>query len=310
MKKAQIPAISMLAVLVLLIGMGVGACGGGEVTPPPEPAEFEVISLDIEPSEVVAGETTNITAVVENIGGSEGTYAAVLIVDGVTEEAKEVVITAGSSKVVTFSLVKDTPGTYEIGVGGLSSSLVVAEPIPVVPEPVPGEISDPEGDVAFGFIDIVSVKVTVEGEEVVAQIELSELPEKLMFNQAPENLLEYEWGIYFDIDGDLSTGSTFEVGADYALSVQHFVFGEAEEDSILGACQITAWKLEGTSITLQSWATAETDYATNTLTIRGTVPGLNTDSRWFARAYYWDTALGRSSNDRAPDTDFALLAEE
>ncbi len=34
MRKAWILSISLLTVLVLLIGMGVGACGGGEVTPP------------------------------------------------------------------------------------------------------------------------------------------------------------------------------------------------------------------------------------------------------------------------------------
>ncbi len=105
--------------------------------PAPEPAlpEFAVISLDVIPPEVTAGETVSITAVVENIGGSEGTYAVILTVDGVTVEAKEVAITPGSSKVVAFSLVKEAPGTYEIGVGELSSTLVVKEkPVPAVEE--------------------------------------------------------------------------------------------------------------------------------------------------------------------------------
>jgi len=96
------------------------------LTPAPV-AEFEVISLDIKPSEAVAGETVRITAVVKNIGGSKGTYAAILTMDGVTEEVKEVAITAGSSKVVTFTLAKDTSGTYETAVGELSSSLTVKE---------------------------------------------------------------------------------------------------------------------------------------------------------------------------------------
>ena len=89
------------------------------------PAEFKEISLDIEPPEAVVGEKVSITAVVENIGGSEGTYAAMLTMDGVLVEAKEVVITPGSSEVVAFSLVKDALGTYEVGVGELSSSLIV-----------------------------------------------------------------------------------------------------------------------------------------------------------------------------------------
>lgn len=298
----------LLPGLILLTLTAVSACAEADVTtPPPEPAEFEVASLDITPSEVTAGETVTITVEVENTGGSEGTYAAALTVDGVTIETKEVVVAAGASKTATFSLVEDDAGTYEIGVGGLSSSLVVTEPIP-------GVVSDPEGDVAFGFIDIVSLKVTVAGERVVAQIELSELPETLMFNQAPYGYMEYAWGIYFDIDGDSSTGSTFEGGADYALLVSHAVFDEAEEeDSILGACQIDLWKLDDDgSMTTQSGATAvaETDHATNILTIRGTVPGLNTDSRWFVMTSYWDIASGRSWTDSTPDAGFAIFSEE
>lgn len=96
-------------------------------SPPPVPAEFELKALYIEPKEAVIGETVNINAVVENIGGSEGTYAVILTVDGVPIDAKEVSITAGSSKVTTFLLVEDTPGTYEIGVGGLKSTLIVKE---------------------------------------------------------------------------------------------------------------------------------------------------------------------------------------
>jgi len=75
----------------------------------------------------MAGETVNITAVVENIGGSEGTYAVMLTMDGVTVEAKEVAITPGGSKVVTFSLAEEIPGTYEIAIGGLTSTLTVEE---------------------------------------------------------------------------------------------------------------------------------------------------------------------------------------
>jgi len=77
--------------------------------------------------DAVAGETVSIIAVVENIGGSEGTYAAMLTMDGVLVEAKEVAITPGGSKIVTFSLVEEIPGTYEIAVGDLTSTLTVEE---------------------------------------------------------------------------------------------------------------------------------------------------------------------------------------
>jgi hypothetical protein len=92
-----------------------------------KPAAFEVTSLNVTPPEVMTGETVNITAVVENTGGSEGTYTAVLTVDGATVETKEVVLAAEESKTVSFSLVKDTHGTYQVGIDGLTSSLTVKQ---------------------------------------------------------------------------------------------------------------------------------------------------------------------------------------
>jgi hypothetical protein len=172
-----------------------------------------------------------------------------------------------------------------------------------------GIISDPEGDVDFGFIDIISVEMTIEGEEVAARLQLLELPETLIFNQAPGDYLEYNWVIYFDIDGDPSTGSPSDCGAEYALGISHWVFGAPDEDSILGACQKDLWKNEGTSMTRQGEAIVETDYATNTLTIRGTIPGLNMNSRWFAMTYYWDPVSERPWQDRYPDIGFVTLTE-
>jgi len=96
-------------------------------TPEPVPAEFEVISLDIVPLEIIAGETADITAIVKNTGGTEGTYGATLIVDRVVVETKEVLITPGISETVTFPLLKEAPGTYEVSVGELSLNLIVRE---------------------------------------------------------------------------------------------------------------------------------------------------------------------------------------
>lgn len=91
------------------------------------PAEFEVASLDIVPPEVTAGDQVSVTVKVKNTGGSEGVYTAILTVDGATVETKEVAPALGASETVTFSLVKDTPGTYKIGIGGQTSSLTVKQ---------------------------------------------------------------------------------------------------------------------------------------------------------------------------------------
>lgn len=95
------------------------------------PAEFELISLDIEPPEVVVGERVTITAQVRNIGGSEGTYTAMLTVDGVDGvdiEIRDITLAPEARGTVPFSLMKDTLGTYSVRVDGLSGTFRVLKP--------------------------------------------------------------------------------------------------------------------------------------------------------------------------------------
>lgn len=95
--------------------------------PPPPPASFEVISLDIEPPEVMAGETIIITAEVKNTGNSEGTYTAVLTLDGEEIETKNTTVTPGITEVVTFSLVRDAAGIYRVKLAKLTRVLIVKD---------------------------------------------------------------------------------------------------------------------------------------------------------------------------------------
>lgn len=126
--------VFLIAVLVTMLIIPLGCKA---------PAKFEVTSLDVTPPEVTVrvGETANIVAEVTNTGASEGTYTAVLIADGAEVERKDVTVAAGATETVTFSLVKDTPGTYQIAVGGLSSTLTVGATAKIEitfnPDPVP-----------------------------------------------------------------------------------------------------------------------------------------------------------------------------
>lgn len=136
MHKALIIIGTLLVTLLLILG----ACGpAAETTSSASPsasAEFEVTSLDVTPQLITQrGETATITAEVRNIGGAEGTYAAVLTVNGANIETKQVALAAGASQTINFSLVEDTIGTYEIGIGGMSTTLTV--------QPVPGPTTVP-----------------------------------------------------------------------------------------------------------------------------------------------------------------------
>jgi len=104
-----------------------------EPTPLPHAADFEVISLDIEPPEVTVGKTISITAEVKNTGDGAGTYTSILTIDGVKFETKDVTLAAGTMGTVTFTVTKNDPGTYDIELAGLSSTLEVLRPAPAIP---------------------------------------------------------------------------------------------------------------------------------------------------------------------------------
>lgn len=116
--------------LVALIGVSIpnaGCTNTVPTAPSPTPAAFSVSNLRIEPSETKAGEKAIVSAEVKNIGGSEGSYAAELKVNGVTEDSKSLTIPSGASVGVTFSVSKDTPGVYQVALGNLTGQFVVTK---------------------------------------------------------------------------------------------------------------------------------------------------------------------------------------
>ncbi|MBL7208997.1 MAG: hypothetical protein ISS52_02755 [Dehalococcoidia bacterium] len=132
MKKCKWYCILAVGVLVPLLACCLVACKApAEFEEVPAPAEFEVVSLDVTPPEVRAGDSVSVTAEVKNIGGSEGVYTATLTIDGAQVETKDVSVAPGGTETASFSLVKDEAGTYQVAVGDLSSSLVVQEKAPV-----------------------------------------------------------------------------------------------------------------------------------------------------------------------------------
>ena len=90
-------------------------------------AGLEVRSLTVTPPQVDAGQQFIVTAEVCNLSGEAATYEAVLTVDGVETTRASVSIAGGASAGVTFTLTRNTPGTYELGLGGASTTLVVGD---------------------------------------------------------------------------------------------------------------------------------------------------------------------------------------
>ncbi len=104
---------------------------------PAAPATFSLSSLIISPTQATIGETVSISIWVANSGGQSGKYTVLFKVGSDVEAIKEVAIPAGATIEVSFSTVKNVPGTYAVDVGGLTGSFVVKEAsaVPAVSTP-------------------------------------------------------------------------------------------------------------------------------------------------------------------------------
>ena len=121
-----------------------------KLPPPPgvvlslPPAAFTPSSLRLSPVEVNIGDEVTISLFVVNTGGKSGSYEVTLKIDGVVAATKEVTVSAGFSKEVTFTISKDIAGTYSVDVNGLTDSFTVKEKEAVAtPEPEPESASTP-----------------------------------------------------------------------------------------------------------------------------------------------------------------------
>ena len=92
-----------------------------------KPAEFEISNLSIAPSEAQTGETVTISVELKNTGESEGSYNLTLKVNGAIEDEKTITLAGGESRIVEFKVAKDSAGTYNIEISGLTRTLKVKE---------------------------------------------------------------------------------------------------------------------------------------------------------------------------------------
>jgi len=130
----------------------------------PEPeimgAEFKVSNLMINPTEVIVGKAVEISVTVTNVGKQSGEYKVTLGINGDVEDAKTVSLASGESKVVTFTVRKDTPGTYAVAVNGLTGSFRVEKIIIVILDLLGRYLTAPQ-TVRQG--DLVTYKFNISG---------------------------------------------------------------------------------------------------------------------------------------------------
>ena len=93
------------------------------------PAAFSVSTLTVQPAEAKPKEPVTISISVANTGGTEGSYTVVLEINGLREAVQSVMVTAGRSEIVTFSVTRDEVGTYSVVVEDLNASFTVVAPL-------------------------------------------------------------------------------------------------------------------------------------------------------------------------------------
>lgn len=117
-----------------------GCTSGGNSPPPqqvqPSPASFFISNLRIEPSSVAAGQTTSVSVVVVNSGGTQGSYNAVLNIGGAQDQNQAVSVSPGGTQTISFNVSRAKCGEHVITVGSLSGSFTVtpAQVDKIVPE--------------------------------------------------------------------------------------------------------------------------------------------------------------------------------
>ncbi|MFC1929046.1 CARDB domain-containing protein [Chloroflexota bacterium] len=68
-----------------------------------------------------------------------GNYEAVLKINGITKETREITLTGGNKVTISFRLIEENGGTYSVGIGDLEGTLTVLPT--VLPTPASFEVS-------------------------------------------------------------------------------------------------------------------------------------------------------------------------
>ncbi len=112
------------AILLLLITLVAVLCSCAQ--PLQElPATFEIVSLGVAPSRVMAGEEAVVTAQVANTGGLAGNFKAELTMNGEPAASRVIMILPGKIGRLSFTVSPDKPGTYKIQLGSAGATLTV-----------------------------------------------------------------------------------------------------------------------------------------------------------------------------------------
>ena len=118
--------IALVSLLILALSLPLQACQSASAN------NLEVLVLNVSPGKVMVNEKFTVIADISNSGKSEANYVVPVMVNGIADVRKSVLIAPGRSEQVQFTLSRSSPGTYEIKVGDKSASIEVEKSLPAV----------------------------------------------------------------------------------------------------------------------------------------------------------------------------------
>ena len=158
------------------------------------------------------------------------------------------------------------------------------------PKVAPGKTAtDDIKDVSAPYLDISKVSTSLSGEVLTVMFRFRDIPETLTFNRTgtSANSMEYMWEVAIDADNDPETG---EGGFEYLLSAYHIVRppqeGDNTEAPIEEVAEASVWeKQPGGGIRSFRGASLKVSAETDTMILRGRIPGITPDSRLSFRTH-------------------------
>ena len=115
----------------VFLGYLIGTWQPDQLTLPlQEGSGFLVTNISVQPKEVQPNEIVTITVSISNTHDARGIYSLVLDINGVKETEGQVMVAAGSTQDVSFSVQREKPGTYDVFFNGLFDSFTVVQSAP------------------------------------------------------------------------------------------------------------------------------------------------------------------------------------
>jgi hypothetical protein len=156
----DIRCIWIAILLGILVIIPLSSC-----TPVPvKPAEFKVNRITVSPTEADPSQTITITAEIGNIGEVSDNYSAIIFLDGVPYDTKDVQLGPSENKTVEFQIIVKSPGQHEVSIDSEKKYFTVNE-IKITPQGttnsvVKGDINIPPSGLINAPNPYVEIKIT------------------------------------------------------------------------------------------------------------------------------------------------------